>query len=102
MLHQCRPFEQFEEINRINVLGPLAVVRAFLPLLESGKKRTVVNVTSLSGSIQFHQEALAAPEPNRYAMSGLAYAASKSALNMRRHLFLGHCPEACLINLKLR
>lgn len=73
-----------EEIHKTNVLGPLAVIRAFLPLLEAGKHRTIINVSSLAGSMGFHQMALAAPEPNAFAQSGLGYVASKAALNMRK------------------
>lgn len=98
-LFQCRPFEQIEEIHKINVLGPLAVVRAFLPLLEASKQRTIVNVTSLAGSIGFHQEALAAPEPNVFAQSGLGYTASKAALNLREPLDLNHRITQCLLSL---
>ncbi len=82
--HHCRPIEQIDEIFRINVLGGLNMVRAFLPLLEAGRQRTIVSITSLAGSISFHQQALAMPEPSLFAQGGLGYAVSKAAINMRK------------------
>ena len=84
------------EIHKINVLGPLAMVRAFLPLLEAGKQRTIVNVTSLAGSIALHQEFLAAPEANMFVQSGLGYKASKTALNMRKPQLIEMRHVCCL------
>lgn len=64
-----------EEVRRhieVNALGPLRIVRAFLPLLRAGRPvRRLVNMTSLMGSI----------EDNRSG-DAYAYRMSKAALNM--------------------
>lgn len=54
-----------------NVVGPVRVTRAFLPLLERGERPRIVNISSGAGVISQKEDA-------RYP----AYAASKAALNM--------------------
>lgn len=58
-----------------NVVGVVRVLHAFLPLLEKSAAPVVVNVSSGLGSL-----ARAASPANAYA--GVAYPASKAALNM--------------------
>lgn len=55
----------------VNAVGPLRVIRCFLPLLRRGKGKRLVQVTSLMGSL----------EDNRSGGS-YAYRMSKCALNM--------------------
>jgi 3-oxoacyl-[acyl-carrier protein] reductase len=43
--------ERIEEITRINYLGSVWCLRAFLPLLESGAPARVVNVVSVAGAV---------------------------------------------------
>jgi NAD(P)-dependent dehydrogenase (short-subunit alcohol dehydrogenase family) len=57
--------ERIEEVVRINYLGSVWCVRAFLPLLEAGAPSDVVNIVSVAGTIAYG--------------SGGAYTASKHA-----------------------
>jgi NAD(P)-dependent dehydrogenase (short-subunit alcohol dehydrogenase family) len=59
------PPERIEEVVRINYLGSVWCLRAFLPLLEAGAPSDVVNVVSVAGTISYG--------------SGGAYTASKHA-----------------------
>jgi NAD(P)-dependent dehydrogenase (short-subunit alcohol dehydrogenase family) len=61
-----------------NVLGPIAVVQAFLPLLQKSPAARIVNVSSSVGSL-----ALASAPESPVAQLGnlFGYAASKTALN---------------------
>jgi short-subunit dehydrogenase len=43
--------ERIEEVMRINYLGSVWCLRAFLPLLEAGAPSTVVNVVSVAGAV---------------------------------------------------
>jgi NAD(P)-dependent dehydrogenase (short-subunit alcohol dehydrogenase family) len=64
-----------ETLMSVNAFGPLRVAQAFLPLLERGHRKRIVNVTSEAGSI---------------ADSGRAgwysYCMSKAALNMMSNI----------------
>jgi uncharacterized protein len=59
------PPERIEEVVRINYLGSVWCLRAFLPLLEAGAPSDLVNVVSVAGTISYG--------------SGGAYTASKHA-----------------------
>jgi len=63
--------EHFREAYETNVIGVVRVTRAFVPLLEKGKKPRIVNISSGAGSVT-------AKDDNGY----YAYSASKAALNM--------------------
>jgi short-subunit dehydrogenase len=43
--------ERIEEVTRVNYLGSVWCLRAFLPLLEAGAPSTVVNVVSVAGTV---------------------------------------------------
>lgn len=45
--------ETIEEVTRINYLGGVWCLRAFLPLLEAGAPADVVNVASVAGTVAF-------------------------------------------------
>ena len=62
--------DQLHGVLDVNSLGPLRVTQALLPNLEAGQGKTVVNISSVMGSI----------EKNWGCCIG--YRASKSALNM--------------------
>ncbi|KAK9244996.1 hypothetical protein V1506DRAFT_539574 [Lipomyces tetrasporus] len=62
---------EFARILRTNVIGPSAVISEFLPLLQQGRRKVVVNVSSSLGSIAMN---------TGYATGG--YNVSKAALNM--------------------
>jgi short-subunit dehydrogenase len=57
--------ERLEEVMRINYLGSVWCLRAFLPALEAADRADVVNIVSVAGSVSF--------------ASGGPYAASKHA-----------------------
>ncbi len=59
----------------VNTFGPLRVVQQFLPLLEKGRKRLIVNISSEAGSIT-----------NCWRTSEFAYSMSKAALNMQSRI----------------
>ena len=59
------------EVLQTNTIGPARVSQAFLPLVERGGKKTIVNISSTMGSI--------GSDLNRGQMS---YCISKTALNM--------------------
>ncbi|MFF4888499.1 SDR family NAD(P)-dependent oxidoreductase [Micromonospora chersina] len=61
-----------------NVFGPVRVIHAFLPLLQRSAAPVVVNVSSGLASVT----RLADPADPAYGYPGVAYPASKAALNM--------------------
>jgi len=63
--------ETWEHVFRTNVFGQALLVRALLPLLRRGKRKTIANVSSSLGSL--------AITPGGFSY---AYCCSKSALNM--------------------
>lgn len=67
----------FEQTHATNVLGPVAVIEAFLPLLRRSAAGRIVNVSSTVGSLA-HQTDPASPW---HAMVVPAYQSSKAALN---------------------
>jgi NAD(P)-dependent dehydrogenase (short-subunit alcohol dehydrogenase family) len=70
-----------EDIGRVfdtNVLGIVRVTRAFLPLLERSDNPVIVNVSSGMGSLGVTTD----PSRLESTLIGLAYPASKTAVNM--------------------
>jgi NAD(P)-dependent dehydrogenase (short-subunit alcohol dehydrogenase family) len=59
----------------VNAFGPLRVTQAFLPLLEKGRRKRLVNITSEAGSIA---------DNGRTGWFG--YCMSKAALNMQTNI----------------
>ncbi len=59
-----------EETWKTNVLGPMAVTKYFLPLMESSRQKTILNISSDAGSVS--------EIPLKY----YGYCISKAALNM--------------------
>ncbi|HEY1177501.1 MAG TPA: SDR family oxidoreductase [Phytomonospora sp.] len=70
------PAEELRAVFDVNVLGPVRVTRAFLPLLRKGTDPRIVMVSSGMGSIATYADPLIPVPPM------LAYPASKAALNM--------------------
>ena len=62
----------------VNLLGPVRVTRAFLPLLSKSELPRVVMVSSGLGSFNV----TANPDRTEYGINSLVYPSSKSALNM--------------------
>ena len=56
----------------VNTFGPLRMVQQFLPLLEKGDRKLIINISSEAGSIS-----------NCWRESEFAYSMSKAALNMQ-------------------
>lgn len=67
----------FEQTYATNVLGPVAVVEAFLPLLRQSPAGRIVNVSSAVGSLAHQTD----PESPWHGMVLPAYQSSKAALN---------------------
>ena len=61
-----------EQTMEVNAFGPLRVVQQFLPLLEKGRQKLIVNISSEAGSIADCRR------ENQFA-----YCMSKAALNMQ-------------------
>lgn len=62
----------------VNVLGPVRVTRAFLPLLTDSDRPRLVMVSSGLGSLALTND----PDRIEHAVPGLVYQSSKAALNM--------------------
>lgn len=65
-------------VLEVNVLGPVRVLRAFTPILETSTSPVVVNVSSGVGSLTYASD----PHGPYAELNLLAYPASKAALNM--------------------
>lgn len=72
------PAADFLPVYGVNVLGPVRVTHAFLPLLDRSAQPRVVMVSSGLGSFGV------TTDPGRFesTIAGLAYPSSKAALNM--------------------
>jgi NAD(P)-dependent dehydrogenase (short-subunit alcohol dehydrogenase family) len=67
-----------ERVLATNVLGVVRVTQAFLPLLGRSERPVIVNVSSGMGSLAVTTD----PDRLESTLVGLAYPASKSAVNM--------------------
>ncbi|WP_433534593.1 SDR family oxidoreductase [Micromonospora sp. CA-249363] len=67
----------FEQTYATNVLGPVAVIEAFLPLIRKSSAGRIVNVSSAVGSLAHQTD----PNSPWYSMVVPAYQSSKAALN---------------------
>lgn len=61
---------ELASVFRVNSIGPMLVARAVVAGLRRGRRRLIVNISSILGSIEAHQG------------GSYAYRASKAALNM--------------------
>ncbi len=68
----------FETLN-VNTFGPLRMVQQFLPLLEKGDQKLILNISSEAGSIT-----------DCWRESEFAYSMSKAALNMQSKILQNH------------
>ena len=69
----------FFETLDVNTFGPLRTVQQFLPLLEKGDHKLIVNISSEAGSIA-----------DCWRESEFAYSMSKAALNMQSKILQNH------------
>ena len=81
--------EQMRTMFETNVFGPVRVTHAFLPLLRRSAAPVVVNVSSGLASIT----RLADPADPAYGYPGVAYPASKAAVNMLTVQYAKAFPE---------
>ncbi len=70
--------DMMREVFETNVFGVVRVTHAFLPLLRRSSAPVVVNVSSSLGSLHLAES----PESPTFFYPGVAYPASKSAVNM--------------------
>ena len=49
-MHACRAAKDMLDYIGTNAVGAHLVTRAFLPLLEGGSGKTVINISSMAGS----------------------------------------------------
>jgi NAD(P)-dependent dehydrogenase (short-subunit alcohol dehydrogenase family) len=70
--------DMVREVFDTNVFGVVRVTHAFLPLLQRSPAPVVVNVSSSLGSLSLAES----PESPTFFYPGVAYPASKSAVNM--------------------
>ncbi|KAI0353820.1 NAD-P-binding protein [Trametes cingulata] len=77
-----------ERTFHVNVAGTAAVSQAFLPLLEKGAKKTIVNISSSVGSIGYD-----------FGPSFASYSISKTALNMLTYKQAKERPEFTVISM---
>jgi NAD(P)-dependent dehydrogenase (short-subunit alcohol dehydrogenase family) len=73
----------------VNLLGPVRVTRAFVPLLRRSTAPRVVNVSSGMGSLGLVSD----PERLESRLVSLVYPSSKSALNMVTVMYAKALPE---------
>eukprot|EP00891_Asterochloris_glomerata_P004408 jgi/Astpho2/4408/Aster-00026 len=78
MCHYMDPAEYLKILD-VNVVGPLRVTQALLPLLLKKNTRKVINISSTLGSISTHRKQEFGPMSSRF----VAYNSSKAALNMQ-------------------
>lgn len=70
--------DMVREVFDTNVFGVVRVTHAFLPLLQRSPAPVVVNISSSLGSLHLAES----PESPTFFYPGVAYPASKSAVNM--------------------
>jgi short-subunit dehydrogenase len=78
--------ELAERLIRANYLGVVNVVHAFLPLLRKGKRRSIVNVSSMAGKIA--PPYMAAYSASKFALNGYTHALRQELRGEGFHLAL--------------
>lgn len=81
--------DDVRDVFETNVFGVVRVTRAFLPLLERSDSPVIVNVSSGMGSIAVTTD----PERLESTLIGIAYPASKTAVNMITTQYAKACPR---------
>jgi NAD(P)-dependent dehydrogenase (short-subunit alcohol dehydrogenase family) len=79
----------FLPVYGVNVLGPVRVTHAFLPLLTASQRPRLVMVSSGLGSIAFTND----PDRGEYSVPGMVYQSSKAALNMIANQYAKDLPD---------
>lgn len=78
---QDQDIDDLRQVLMINVVGTFAVTKAFLPMLKSSNKKTIVNISSDAACLTLMFSMIDA-EDGMDAGMGLSYKASKVAVNM--------------------
>ncbi len=81
--------QDFLAVYGVNLLGPVRVTHAFLPLLRRSPHARIVNVSSGMGSFGVTTD----PDRLEHALVGLVYPSSKAALNMVTTMYAKELPE---------
>lgn len=81
----CRDVDDLRQVLMINVVGTFTVTKAFLPMLKSGNKKTIVNISSDAACLTLMYSMIHAKDGMDAGM-GLSYKASKVAVNMGKQL----------------
>ncbi|DBA71249.1 TPA: hypothetical protein ACH3X2_011067 [Trebouxia sp. C0005] len=92
----------YEKILNVNVVGPYLVTRTFVPLLLKRNTRTVVQMSSILGSLTRNRLGMTDPKKNPLGNRCIAYQASKAALNMQSSVFANELrkDKFCLVSLE--
>ncbi|KAL3131420.1 hypothetical protein ABBQ38_007732 [Trebouxia sp. C0009 RCD-2024] len=95
------PVSKYEEILKINVLGPFTMTTNFLPLLRKKQSRAVVNMSSGLASISTNRLYISDHEKMPLGNRWIAYNSSKAALNMQTSVFANQLKDEgfCVIAL---
>lgn len=77
----------------VNLLGPVRMTQALLPLLRESARPRIVNVSSGMGSFSV------TTDPDRFesTLHGLVYPSAKAALNMVTSQYAKALPEICVV-----
>ncbi len=73
---------EFHATFDINVVGPMRVIQAFLPMIKKGNKKVVVTVSSSSGSAGLQERHRDYFRSLGQECHGYPYRVSKAALNL--------------------
>ncbi|KXL44293.1 MAG: hypothetical protein FE78DRAFT_150554 [Acidomyces sp. 'richmondensis'] len=76
--------EEFARLYNVNVRGPLLLMKAVMPYLPHDRSGRVVNVSSVSASLGFHEDAI--------------YGGTKAALEAMTRTWARELSERCTVN----
>jgi uncharacterized protein len=77
--------ERIEQVMRVNYLGTVWTVRAFLPALEAGAPSTIVNIASTAGTVAFPPSGPYSASKHAQVAFGRALAAELRPRGIRVH-----------------
>ena len=83
LLADCTP-QEFERLYSVNVRGPLLLMQAAQPHLPTDRSGRVVNVSSVSAALGFHEDAM--------------YGGTKAALEAMTRTWARELSERCTVN----
>lgn len=83
----CRPVSKYEEILKINVLGPFTMTTNFLPLLRKKQSRAVVNMSSGLASISTNRLYISDHEKMPLGNRWIAYNSSSEYMHRKCKCF---------------